>query len=178
MGDGERFMWTLYILIFVGKVVEVAIMTIRTVLVAKGEKKLGTVLAFFEIILWIMLVSKVIGNLSNDPYSGLAYALGFTAGTYVGSTLENLFGIGTSQLQIIVSVDKAEEMCEKIYNKGFAYTKVDAMGRVQDRTIIYTLLPRSSVRKVLKDLRTVSEDALMSVHEIKPIRGGYGIKRK
>ncbi len=168
----------IYVLIFLGKVTEVSIMTIRTVLVAKGERKMGTILAFFEIVLWLLLVANVIGNLSTDPYSGLSYALGFTIGTYVGSTLEDLFGIGTAQLQIIMAVEKADEMCEKIYNKGFAYTRVVGKGRIKDRTIIYTLLPRSSVKKVLKDLRTVSEDALMSVHEIKPIKGGYGIKRK
>ncbi len=168
----------LFVMIFLGKVIEVSIMTIRTVLVSKGEKNFGTLLAFFEIVLWLVLVSQVLGNISSDPFSALAYALGYTVGTYVGSTLEALFGIGTSQLQIIAPVEKSEEMCELIYNDGYAYTKVAGHGRVKDRIIIYTLLPRSAVKKVLKELRNVSEEALMSVHEIKPIRGGYGIKRK
>lgn len=168
----------LYITIFLGKILEVSIMTIRTVLITKGEKKVGTFLAFFEVGIWIILASKVLGNLSKDPISGLIYALGFTVGNYLGSTLEDIFGIGTAQMQIIVGVEKADEMCDIIYNKGYAYTRVEGKGRVKERAIIYTLLPRSAVKKVLKDLRAVSEDALVSAHEIKPMRGGYGINRK
>ncbi len=167
-----------YLIIFVGKVTEVAIMTIRIVLISKGEKKVGTILSFFEIALWIVVVSRVLTNLSEDPWCGIAYAIGFTVGNYLGSTLEDIFGIGTAQLQIIVSRDKAEEICDKIYNKGYAYTIVEASGRVKERNIIYTLLPRNAVKKVIKDLREISDDALMSVHETKPIKGGFGIKRK
>lgn len=168
----------LYATIFFGKILEVSIMTIRMVLITKGEKKVGTFLAFFEVLIWIILASKVLGNLSKDPISGLIYALGFTAGNYLGSTLENIFGIGTTQMQIIVSREKADEMCDVIYNKGFAYTRVEGKGHVMERSIIYTLLPRNAVKKVLKDLRQVSEDAMMSTHEIKPITGGYGLNRK
>ncbi len=167
-----------FTLILVGKIIEVSISTMRIVLISKGEKKIGTTLAFFEIILWITLASKVLGNLSNDPFSGLAYAIGYTAGNYIGSTLESVFGIGTAQVQIIMSKEKSEEMCDKIYNKGYAYTKVEAKGRIKDRTIIYTLIPRNAVRRIIKDLKKVSEDVLISVHETKPVMGGFGLKRK
>lgn len=40
-----------YFIILLGKIIEVTISTIRIVLISKGERKIGSILAFFEIAL-------------------------------------------------------------------------------------------------------------------------------
>ena len=70
----------LYIIIFFGKATEVSLSTIKTVLITKGEKIIGAVIGFFEVLLWVFVVSSILTNLSEDPLKIVAYALGFIFG--------------------------------------------------------------------------------------------------
>ena len=78
----------LYVLIFLAKIVEVSLMTLRTVLITRGEKVVGSIIGFFEVIIWLYLVSTVLVGISEDPIKMVVYALGFSVGNYVGSFLE------------------------------------------------------------------------------------------
>lgn len=167
-----------YFIILIGKIIEVSLSTIRIVLISKGERKIGSILAFFEITLWITIVSTVLHNLSEDPIKALIYSVGFVIGNYIGSLLEDMIGIGTAQVQIIVAKEKSDEVLDAIYEAGFAYTKVDGKGRIHERSIIYTLVPRSLVKNLLMRIKTISDSTLISVHETKPFAGGYGLKKK
>lgn len=64
-----------YIVIFVGKIIEVTCATIRMVLINRGEKTMGSVVAFFEIVLWIYIASAVIIGIKDDVFKALAYSL-------------------------------------------------------------------------------------------------------
>lgn len=167
-----------YAFILVGKVIEVSISTLRIVLIAKGERKIGSLLAFIEIILWLLIVSNVLSKINEDPMSAGMYALGFTIGNYVGSKLEDLIGLGTAQIQIIVSKDRSKEITDLIFNDGFAYTKVEGRGQFHERSIIYSLLPRSSTKKLSEKIKSLKIDALISVHETKPFTKAFGLKKK
>lgn len=171
-------MFLKYGLILVGKIIEVTISTLRIVLISKGERKVGALLAFFEIMLWLAIVSKVLSNISEDPISALIYAFGFVIGNYVGSMLEDKIGIGTAQVQVIMANEKVSEVLDCIYNAGYAYTKVVGNGRVRENAIVYTLVPRNAVKKLNKAIKAIDEKAIISVHETKPFSGGYGLKKK
>ena len=67
----------LYIIIFIAKIIEVTIGVLRMVLITKGERKLATVIAFFEIVIWLLVVSTVLVDITEDPFKVLAYAAGF-----------------------------------------------------------------------------------------------------
>lgn len=172
----EAFLF--YFIILIGKIIEVTLSTIRIVLISKGERKIGSILAFFEITLWIVIVSTVLDNLTADPIKVLIYSAGFVIGNYIGSLLEDFIGIGTSQIQIIVAKEKSDEVLDAIYESGFAYTKVDGKGRIHERSIIYTLVPRKDVKDLSMTVKNISETAMISVHETKPFAGGYGLKKK
>ena len=88
-----------YIIIFFAKIVEVSISTVRIMFVAKGERAKAAIIAFFEILIWIVIVSSVLSNLSEDPVKAVVYAAAFAIGNYLGVFIEGkLFhiGIGTS----------------------------------------------------------------------------------
>ena len=57
-----------YLIIFIAKVIEVSLMTLRTVLVTKGEKGYGALIGVFEISIWIALTSTVLSGLKEDPF--------------------------------------------------------------------------------------------------------------
>ncbi len=95
----------LYIMIFCAKIIEVSLMTLRIVFITKGERKMGALVAFFEVSIWLFLVTTVLGGITEDPLKAVVYALGFAVGNFVGSLLEERIGLGLSQVQIIVKAD-------------------------------------------------------------------------
>ena len=52
------------LLILLAKTIEVTIMTLRVILIAKGYRKEGTALSFLEILLWTFVASRVIMGLA------------------------------------------------------------------------------------------------------------------
>ena len=167
----------IYLLIFLGKVFEVTLMTLRVVLISKGERRIGAIIAFFEISLWILIVSNVIQGLAQDPLKAVVYALGFALGNYTGSLLEDRIGIGTSQIQIIVKAEHGLDLVEHLKAQGLPCTVVDGQGHHHPRQILYVIVPRRQVREVIRMAKAAQINAVITVHEIKPWYGGWGIKK-
>ena len=74
-------------LIFIAKILDVSMGTIRILLIAKNKRKTASCLSFFEMFIWLMAISNIMKNLDNI-YCGIAYAVGYAAGVYTGMVIE------------------------------------------------------------------------------------------
>jgi uncharacterized protein YebE (UPF0316 family) len=45
----------IYFIIFFGKILEVTVSTLRMVLINRGERIKGAILAFFDVLLWLVI---------------------------------------------------------------------------------------------------------------------------
>ncbi|NCB08979.1 MAG: hypothetical protein EOM73_12545, partial [Bacteroidia bacterium] len=75
-------------LIFLARIIDVTIGTIRIVMVAKGQKMWAPILGFFEILVWLIAISRIFENLDN-VLCYLGYAAGFATGTEVDVKVMN-----------------------------------------------------------------------------------------
>jgi uncharacterized protein YebE (UPF0316 family) len=80
----DMFIWTL--VIFVARVVDVSLGTIRVHFIVRQKKLLATLAGFVEVMIVILIVSRVIQDIQHWPYV-LAYAGGFATGTLLGMCL-------------------------------------------------------------------------------------------
>ena len=87
------------ILIFVARIFDVSISTLRIILVNKGHSLLAPLLGFFEALIWVIVISQVMQNL-DSPFNYFAYAAGFAAGTYVGIFMDKKLAMGTSLIKL------------------------------------------------------------------------------
>ena len=69
-------------LIFLARVVDVSLGTLRVILVSKGIRALAPVVGFFEVIVWLAAIGQIMNRLDNI-WCFAAYALGFSTGTYL-----------------------------------------------------------------------------------------------
>ena len=97
-----------FLFIFFAKIIEVSIGTLRNILVVKGYRKVAVILALVEIMIWVFVASQVITGLAEKPYKGIAYGLGFAAGVYVGSILEEKLAFGKILIQVITSEESGQ----------------------------------------------------------------------
>jgi len=168
----------IYILILFAKIIEVSLRTIRTVLLIKGERRIAAIIGFFEILLWINIVTRVISDLSNDPLKAVMYALGFSLGIYIGSILEEKIGIGLSEIEANVKADHSQEIVDELRKDGFAVTEIKAEGQDANRIILSLFVQRTKVNQVVYKITDMQETAVITTSDVKPIVGGYGLKRK
>lgn len=86
----EPFKWDYLayaVLIFFARILDVSAHTVRIILLSKGKRKLPTIISFFEVLLWIMVITHLVKHIAH--WTGyVAYAAGFATGTYLGTLIE------------------------------------------------------------------------------------------
>lgn len=167
-----------YLFIVLAKIVEVSMATVRMVLITKGERKIGAIIAFFEVSLWVILVSTVLDNIMGDPLKIVAYATGFSVGNYLGSWIEEKIGIGLAEMQVILKDEHTTAVVSALREQGFAVTVMKAEGKSHPRSVLLMYVQRNKIRHCANLIRNSQENAVITVSDKKSVYGGYGMLRK
>lgn len=154
----------LALLIFVARVVDVSLGTLRHAMIVRSKRGITFGIAFFESLIWVFAVSKVLTNLS-DPLTAFAYALGFASGTFVGITLESVLKIG-EQVVKVFSV-KGREVAKRLRGDGFRVTEFSGQGRDSEVVLLFVQVRRREAKKVLKIARGIDKQCFLVVEDIK-----------
>ncbi len=168
----------IYFVIFFGKILEVTVATLRMVLINRGERVKGTIIAFFDILLWLIITGTVLDGFKEDPLRMVVFALAFAVGNYLGSWLENKLAFGLSSIQIIVPESpKSKQLADALRDCHFAVTVVKGTGRNGNRELLILHLKRKRIAEAIRIINTNFPGAVIAVNDSKAIRGGY-IARK
>lgn len=166
-----------YLGIFLIKVLEVTLGTVRLVLITKGEKVKGAILGVIEVFIWLALVSTVLDNVTEDPIKAVLYALGFGVGNFLGSVLEEKLALGTSRIEIIVHKEDEMALTAALRAAGFGVTVIDGQGKDYARKILISIVKRKQVKEYVGIATTNQKNAVITVSESKPIYGGHGLRK-
>ena len=135
-------------LIFLARITDVTIGTIRVILVTRGARKLAPVLGFFEVLIWLIVVSQVMRNLSN-PACYIGYAAGFASGNFFGMWLEEKLAIGMLIVRVITP-RKADDLIAAMNEQGYGATSIEATGANGHVNVIFSVVQRSELGKVVE----------------------------
>lgn len=168
----------LYLTILIAKMIEVSIGTTRIVLITKGERVMGACLGFVEVIIWVIIVSTVLTDVTKDPVKVVVYAIGFGLGNYVGSLIENRIGIGTIRLEAIVMEEHGLDLANALREEGYAVTMLDGKGMNNDRHVLLLNIKRKKHDSVVEMIKSYQNNVVITINDIKPVYGGYGILKR
>ena len=164
----------LYIMIFLAKTVEVSIATIRLVYINKGERVKGAVLGFFEVMIWILVVSSVLNNITEDPFKIIAYAAGFSLGNYLGVSIESKIAVGLASIYVVVNEDIGSTLAGTLRDEGFGVTIMDGKGKDDSlKSLLFIQLKRRRIPSAIKLIRETAPDSYISVNDVKSTVGGF-----
>lgn len=166
-----------YLFIFFAKIIEVALMTVRTVLITRGEKVYGSVIGFFEVVIWLYVVSQVLVGIQDDPLRMIAYALGFSCGNYVGCTLEEKLALGVLTINAITSEENGQKLAEILREHHIGVTMMDAEGLNDVKKMLIIHAKRKNKKHILKVIETSGVNAVVSINDTKTVYGGYGLRK-
>ncbi|MDY6934010.1 MAG: DUF2179 domain-containing protein [Spirochaetota bacterium] len=153
------------LLIFIARVCDVSIGTIRIIFVSKGNKVLSPLLGFFEILIWLCAIGQIMQNLNNFGCF-IAYAGGFAAGNFVGIFIEERLAVGILLIRIITKRD-ASQLIEYLKADGYGVTVIDAEGACGKVNVIYTIIDRHNLEDVVGIIKSFNPKAFYSVEDVK-----------
>ncbi len=134
------------LLVFLARVLDVSIGTLRIIFVAKGLKYFAALLGFFEALIWLLAVTQVLQNL-NSWQTYIAFALGFATGNYVGVVLEERIALGNLLIRIITRKE-ADQLVHVLWDEGYGVTSVDAQGETGPVKLIFSITKRKNLGKI------------------------------
>ncbi|MDI9502929.1 MAG: DUF2179 domain-containing protein [Peptoniphilaceae bacterium] len=164
-----------YLLIVLVKTFEVSLGTLRIKLITRGQRVTGAMVAFVEIIIWLLVVGRVLSDM-DDPGKILAYALGYATGNFMGVLVEEWIGLGSTKVEVVISRKNAADVVHQIRELGFGVTVIDAEGRDESRNMLIIIIPRRCVPKIRRIL--MEAEAFVTITDIKPVYRGIGGLKK
>lgn len=153
------------VFIFLARIMDVSLGTLRIVMVSRGFKFKAALLGFFEVLIWAFVVTELLKNLDNWV-NFVAYAGGFSAGTFVGMYIEDKLKVGTIIVRIITQ-DKKKELTEALTVAGFTITSIDGHGGFGPVNIIFTVLKRRRWNEMISIIETHDPKAFYSSEDVK-----------
>ncbi|MFX1453279.1 MAG: DUF2179 domain-containing protein, partial [Promethearchaeota archaeon] len=153
------------LLIFIARVLDVTLGTLRIVFISQGRQKLAPIVGFFEIFIWLLAVGQIFSNLTNIIYY-FAYAGGFATGNYVGLLVENKISLGLLSLQLIIR-ENPEKLINLLKDNGYSLTTLSAEGHQGIVKLVILIIKRKDLPKILEIIRSNNPKAFISVEQVK-----------
>jgi uncharacterized protein YebE (UPF0316 family) len=171
MLNNQIFSWVLLpLLIFLARICDVSIGTVRIIYVARGKRFLAPLLGFFEVSIWLLAISQIMQQLDNIACF-IAYAAGFAMGNYVGIRIEEKLAMGTLILRIFLTGDDTR-LKDRLYEAGFGVTTIDAHGRNGDVEILFSVIKRKDLQKAVGIIESCQSNAFYSIEDAKSVNKG------
>lgn len=163
-------------LIFLARICDQSIGTLRIIFVSKGNRSVAPILGFFEVLIWITAISKIMQNLDNYV-NYVAYAAGFATGNFVGMIIEEKLAMGIQMIRVFTS-ESGMELVRILNKNGFGATTIEAQGSKERIHLVYSIVHRNELSKVLELINSINPKSFFTIEDVKAVNEGIFNPRK
>jgi uncharacterized protein YebE (UPF0316 family) len=153
------------LLIFLARICDVSINTIRIIYMLGGRRFTATLLGFFEAFIWLLVIREIFKHLDNW-LCYVAYPAGFACGIFVGMIIEERIAYGKVIVRIITRKD-VTELIQYLNTQHFRFTKVNAEGPDGNENLVFTVLDREHLDDLLNKLKELIPTAFYTIEKVK-----------
>ncbi|MFA5624028.1 MAG: DUF5698 domain-containing protein [Bradymonadales bacterium] len=158
-------LWQLALSIFVLRICDVSLGTMKTISVVQGRIPLAFTLGFFEVLIWVSVIAQVISRLGEHPILAVAYAGGYAAGNAMGIIIERYVALGTSVVRFI-SQHQGHLVAKQLRENGQAVTTFDGEGRDGHCLLIYAICTRKDAEHVISIAKEIDPNIFYIVESV------------
>ena len=159
------------LVIFALRIIDVSFATVRILLSMRNQRVMVPIIGFVEVMVWLFAAGNAIRHLESG-WHVLGYAAGFSTGTMVGLWIEEKLAIGLATMRIITKRTDAQ-MATNLRALGCGVTEFIGAGREGKVDVVYTVVQRRDIRRVLDEVERLDADAFVTVEEPREIRRGW-----
>ena len=165
----EAIAWTLAI--FLARLADVSMGTVRQILIIRGRRGIASISAFFEIMIWIIAISRVVTQL-DKVYYVFAFAFGFASGNYLGSYIEERIALGYL-FAYIMPKKRSNNLAQKLRKAGFGVTVIHGTGLKGPEPVYNVLFKRKDAQKLLRIIKKYDRNAFYTLIDVRAKSGGF-----
>jgi len=156
--------------IFVAEMAVVTLSTLRVIFIARGMRRLAPVLGFFEVTTWLFAIGEVMKNLA-DFRCSLAFAGGFTAGSFLGILIEQKLALGSVVVRTITH-KASEPLVRSLRAANFGVTCLAGEGATGPVQVVLTVVPRRELAAVVGLIKQFDPGAFYSIDALQSTSSG------
>lgn len=153
------------LLIFLARVAEVSVNTIRIIYMLGGRRMTATLLGFFEALIWLIAIRQIFQHHDNWA-TYIAYPGGFAAGIFVGMILEERIAYGNVIVRIITN-HETKGIAKFLETQKFRFTTLKAEGPHSPETLLFVVLAREQLDFLIATLRQTLPDAFFTIENVR-----------
>ena len=162
--------------IMFARICDVSIGTLRVMFISKGYRTLAAVLGFLEVMIWVVVGRQVLVK-STAMIHFVAYAAGFGIGNYVGLVIENLMSLGVVLFMTVLH-KSSPELLDFLKEHDIGFTVVEGEGLEDNVKIVFSVVQRENLPKVLQAVRLFCPKAFYSIEDIRAAKAGKFPRKK
>ncbi|HHT22170.1 MAG TPA: DUF2179 domain-containing protein [Bacteroidales bacterium] len=166
----DQYPFLLPILIFIGRICDVTLGTLRIIFVSKGKRTIAPIIGFFEVFIWVVVISQILSR-ANDLLAYLSYAGGYATGTYVGMLIESKLAFGTL-LYRVYTKKEGNDLVQNLSTNGFGATLVHGEGSVGKVDVVETVVARQQMKKIEHVINEFDENAFYVTEDVRTAQNG------
>lgn len=153
------------ILIFLARVSDVSINTVRIIFVMSGQKIISTLLGFFESLIWLLAIGQIFQHL-NNWISYLAYPGGFAMGILVGMLIEERLALGKVVVRAITA-ENLDKILTYMRDNHLRYTVISGESSEGKENLLFSVVKRDQLNGLIDKFNAYIPQAFYTVESVK-----------
>lgn len=166
----DVYPWLLPIIIFFGRILDVTLGTLRIIFVSKGQKYLAPIMGFFEVFIWVIIISQILAR-ANDMVAYLSYAAGYATGNYVGIIIEGRIAFGIVVCRIYTN-KLPGKLVSMLADHGYGSTTFEGMGSKMKVWVVEAVIERKDLKTLDRYIATFDENTFYTAEDVRTRQKG------
>jgi uncharacterized protein YebE (UPF0316 family) len=163
----------LCVTIFFVRIVDTSLATIRTILTVKNKIVISSIIAFFEIFIWFLIVREAIITTNNSIIIAISYSLGFAVGTFLGIIITDKYITSVLSINIVIN-NNNKEIIKKLRENGFAMSISKITGKdLKNKDMLFVVTTNKRLEKLKRVVISLDKNAFIAVSENKYVYNGF-----
>ena len=165
-------MFILCLKIFFVRILDVSLGTIRTMFVVRGKKLISSMIGFFEILVWFLVVKEALQTESNSIFIAISYSLGFATANYIGALLSDKLITGNVSVQVFTNNNNLEKILRE---HGYGVSSVVYTGYEEEahKHMLFINIDKKKEKALRELIKKNDKEAFIIVNETKYVENGY-----
>lgn len=167
--------YKIYFLIFLTKIIENSLGTLRLIVVASGKKWVGSILNGVIAIIWVIGTGMVLVDVTKDPLRIVFFCIGSILGSYLGSFIEEKLALGNNLLMAIVDYNFGELISKELRKEKFAVTSLIGNGENNLKMVVMVMIPRKKTQNCVSIITSIDQKATIISECATTLRGSFNL---
>lgn len=167
-------LYLLCVIVFFVRIIDTALATIRTILVIRNKIIISAVIAFFEILIWFLVVKEAITTTQNSILIAISYAGGFAIGIFLGILITDKVITSVLSVNVVINNNK-KKLFKSLTDKNFAFSvsKVKGKDLVKSKNMLFIVTTNKRIKELKKIVNHYDKSAFIVISDNKHIYNGY-----